>query len=103
MPNYMVTEDYIIKSRCGINGATNNYQYPFSTNSPALYTIIVDGMHNNTHYSYREYLYNSERNVLFLVKEQQAGNVNLTISISGDTMTITNSGSYGAQYEVLIF
>lgn len=99
--NYMIYENHIIKKRAGINGATDTLNYSFGNNE--LYTIIVAGMHNDIHYSYKKYLYNAERGVLFIEEQKQQGNVNLSLTISGNTMTITNSGSYGAQYEVLIF
>ena len=99
--NYMVYENHIIKNRCGANGATDNYTYSFGNRE--LYTIIVAGAHSDIHYSFKRYLYNAERNVLFIEEQKQQGNVNLSLTISGNTMSVTNTGSYGAQYEVLIF
>lgn len=102
LKNYMEFDNHIIKARCGANGATNDYTYSFGNYE--IYTIIVVGMHSGDHYSFRRYLYNTERNVLFLESTNQKGNINLTASVNDNSrLSITNSGSYGAQYEVLIF
>lgn len=101
LKKYMEFDKHIIKSRCGVNGATDNYTYSFGNYE--IYTIIVLGMHNNDHYSYRRYLYNSERKILFLESSFQKGNVDLTMNINNDKISITNSGSFGSQYEVIIF
>lgn len=93
-----------IGNQMGYNGGTYLLDLTNFRDNRTHFIKIGCSHYNASHYTYLEYLYrdNGTTGTINLINNKQAGNVNLSASLSDSVLTITNNGSYGATLTIII-
>ena len=105
----LYTKPTIIKGTLSGNNGTAEIKLTDYVSGNTTIIIDVAGIHNqgSDNYSYSKYLvrmYGTINNSLTRLEKKQSGSINIDIIYrpSDYTLVLTNSGSYGTQYTVVL-